>query len=105
MTRLDDSIQSIRDGTSLYWAFYDLDHVTGEELVEVRFDGMADSDPTFIAPPGWQIDRIERDSVIFVRRYQAVSRDAVAIMLEEMLQHAATHRYRFHSWLHGSALA
>ncbi len=104
MTGLDDSIQSIRDGTSLYWAFYDPDHVTGNELVEVRFEGVTHSNPAFIAPPGWQIDRIEQNSVMFVRRYQPISRAAVALMLEEMLQHAATHRYRFHSWLHGNAL-
>ncbi|QDX27125.1 hypothetical protein FPZ54_14680 [Sphingomonas suaedae] len=100
MNRIDDAIQSVREGTSLYWAFYD----PGQMFVEVRFDAEADSSPTFIAPPGWQIDRIEQNGVMYVRRYQPIGRAAIELMLEEMLQHAGTYRYRFHSWLHGDGL-
>ena len=103
MSRLDHAVAQVRDGTSLYWAFYDPQDADGDRSeVEVRLNGTKESVSNFIAPEGWQIHRVEEGDTLYLRREQPLDRAAVEDMLIRMLDLAAANRMQLHSWLHGA---
>ena len=102
MNRLTQALDSVRDRTSLYWAFYDPEEtIGGDELVEVRLDGPAEVAQSLHTPEGWDVHRVERGETVYLRRYQPLTDEAVEAMLIQMLEFAGANGMQLHSWLHG----
>lgn len=104
MVQIDKILEEIRDGTSLYWAFYAPDDTGDVEAIEVRLNASIRSAKRFIAPNGWTLHRIQWNDTLFIRRQQQMDREAIEEMLCEMLQFAAVHGMTFHSWQAGPGL-
>lgn len=105
MRNPDKAIAEVRDGTSLYWAFYEPPAGgQGEGQVEDRFNAMPAAVSAFVPPRGWAVDRIQWGDTLFLRRRQSLDRGAIEEMLIEALRFAASQELGFHSWLHGPGL-
>jgi hypothetical protein len=103
MSSLREAVANVRDGSSLYWAFYHPeDRQKDPELVEVRLDATPEIVASFVAPDGWELERVQWGDTLFIRRHQSLEREAVEAMLIELLELANEQGMRLHSWLHGS---
>lgn len=103
MSSLQEAIANVRDGSSLYWIFYDPeDRQNDPELVEARLNATPAIVASFVAPDGWELERVECGDTLFIRRQQSLERGAVEAMLIELLELANSQGLRLHSWLHGS---
>ncbi|MFT3728891.1 MAG: hypothetical protein QM759_13795 [Terricaulis sp.] len=92
---------------SLYWAFRHEDglNLQDEHEIEVRLDIDPQSLPDFLVPPGWSIAHTKpEDGIVFLRRMQPLSDEALKAMFAEILALAVRHQGRFQSWAHGSDL-
>lgn len=105
MDRLAAAIARVKDGTSLYWAFWDPAETAADHQVEIRLDLPAGAIAKFEPPPGWHVHEARPDGSVFLRRSHRISRETVAEMLIEALHLAASNGGRFHSWAHGDPLA
>lgn len=74
-----------------------------EQLVEVRIDLDPAVADTFGAP-GWSVYRIDPQGMIYLRRRQPLTDEALRPMFAEVLTLAHVHNGQFWSWMHGSAL-
>jgi hypothetical protein len=102
MSSVHEAIARVRDGSSLYWGFYQPDERQRDpELVEVRLNATPEAVAAFVAPQGWELERVQWGDTLFLRRHQSLERDAVEAMLIEMLEFAHASGMRLHSWLHG----
>ena len=102
MSSLQQAVAKVRDGSSLYWAFYHPDDPQGDpELVEVRLNATPEIAANFVAPEGWELERVQWGDTLFLRRHQSLEPKAVEAMLVELLELAAARGMRLHSWLHG----
>lgn len=106
MSSLRKAIGAVRDGTSLYWAFYRPEDAQAEaeaeaEVVEVRLNATPQSVGSFTPSSGWVVDRVQWGDTLFLRREQSLERNAVEEMLVEALQLANANGMTLHSWLHG----
>ena len=103
MGRLETAIAKVRDGSSLYWGFYEPEHPHREsELVEVRLNARPETVASFVVPAGWTLARVQTGDTLFLRRQQSLERSTVEAMLVEVLQIAAANGLQLNSWLHGS---
>lgn len=90
MSNLRDAVAKVRDGSSLYWAFYHPeDRQADPEIVEVRLNATPEIVADFVAPEGWQVERIQWGDTLFLRRHQSLESEAVEAMLIELLELAA----------------
>lgn len=102
MSSLQQAVADVRDGSSLYWAFYHPEDRKGDpEVVEIRLDATPEIVANFVAPEGWQLDRVEWGDTLFLRKHQSLELEAVEAMLLEVLEHVSARGMRLHSWLHG----
>lgn len=102
MSGFQQAIEKILDGSSMYWMFYHPEERRSDsELVEVRLNATPESVASFVAPQGWELERVQWGDTLFVRRHQSLEREAVEEMLIEMLEFARARRMQLHSWLHG----
>lgn len=105
MSSLQEAIGAVRDGSSLYWAFYHSEDGQPEgEVVEVRLNATPESIASFTPSSGWVVDRVQWGDTLFLRREQSLERNAVEQMLVEVLELADANGMRLHSWLHGPDL-
>lgn len=105
MGSLDDAISRVRNGSSLYWSFHDLEGgAIADQIVEVRLIASPEAVGHFVPPTGWTLHRVQWGEALFLRREQAVDRGAVEEMLVGMLQFASANDMRLHSWVHGAAI-
>lgn len=105
MSSLEQAVEKVRDGSSLYWSFYHKnDRQGGPELVEVRLAATPAIVASFVASNGWEVERIQWGDTLFLRRHQSLERDAVEAMLLEVLELANAGGMRLHSWLHGPSV-
>lgn len=90
---------------SLYWLMRDLEDVDPAvpQLIEVRIDMDLPVAETF-SPPGWTVDRIDARGIVYIRRVQALTDEAVIAMLGEALRLARACNGTFFSWVHGDLL-
>lgn len=103
MSSLQDAVASVRDGSSIYWAFYHPeDRQKDPELVEVRLNATPEIVGSFFPPAGWELERVQWGDTLFIRRHQSLEREAVEAMLVELLELAFAQGMQLHSWLHGS---
>jgi hypothetical protein len=91
---------------SLYWSFRDLEGADPEieQLVEARLNMSPEKLATFSPPPSWTVQETDPDGIVYMRRWQALTDDAVKGMITEMISMAYACDGQFWSWLHGSAL-
>ncbi len=91
---------------SLYWHGRDLDGADPEieQLIETRLNMSPERLATFSPPPGWTIHETDPDGIVYMRRRQALTDDAVKGMITQMITVAYACDGQFWSWLHGSAL-
>lgn len=86
MSSLQEAIANVRDGSSLYWAFYHPDDRQNDpEFVEARLDASPDIVASFVAPDGWKLERVQWGDTLFLSRRQSLAREAVEAMLIELL--------------------
>ena len=105
MSNLHDALAKVRDGSSIYWAFYGPDDRQCDlELVEVRLNATPEIIAGFVPPGAWQVERIQWGDTLFLRRHQSLEREAVEAMLIELLELAAAKGMQLHSWVHGSMM-
>ncbi|QGN55612.1 hypothetical protein [Novosphingobium sp. Gsoil 351] len=105
MSSSQQALSEVRDGSSLYWAFYHPeDRQKDPELVEVRLNATPEIGASFVTPDGWKLERVQWGDTPFLRRHQSLEREAVEAMLLELLELADAKGMRLHSWLHGSNL-
>jgi hypothetical protein len=98
MSRLEQAIAKVLDGSSLYWGFYSPESSGVYGTVEVRLNGSPDTVTAFIPPQGWVVDRVQWASAVFLRRQQLLDRSAIETMLVAMLELASAKGMRLHSW-------
>lgn len=102
MSNLQNAIEKVRDGNSLFWTFYNPEECQGGlELVEVRLNASPEAVGDFVAPPSWELDRVQWGDTLFLRRLQFLKREDVEEMLIEVLEFAGLNGLTLHSWLHG----
>lgn len=102
MSSLKEAIGAVRDGSSLYWAFYRPEDAQAEaDVVEVRLNATPESLARFLPTNGWVVNRVQWGDTLFLRREQSLERQPVEDMLVEVLGLAAENEMRLHSWLHG----
>ena len=105
MSALQNAIAAVRDGSSLYWAFYDPDESrSNPELVEARLNATPEIIAQFTPSQGWSVKRIQWGDTLFLRRHQSLERGAIETMLIELLELAAREGMQLHSWVHGSMI-
>lgn len=105
MSSLEEALAKVRDGSSLYWAFYDPENQSNDaEVVEARLNATAEIVASFVAPDGWRLDRVQWGDTLFVSRHQSLEREAIEAMLIELLELANAQGMQLHSWLHGPSL-
>jgi len=103
MSSLQEAIGAVRDGSSLYWAFYRAETAKAEaDVVEVRLNGTPESVASFALPSGWVVNRVQWRDTLFLRREQSLERQPVEDMLVEVLASADANGMRLHSWLYGA---
>jgi hypothetical protein len=103
MSSLQEAVAHVRDGSSLYWAFYHPeDRQKDPELIEARFNATPEIVERFVPPDGWELERVQWGDTLFIRRQQSLERESVEAMLIELLELASMQGMRLHSWLHGS---
>ena len=102
MSSLQQAIAEVRDGSSLYWAFYEPDDRQGggSKLVEARLDATPEIVASFVAPHNWKLERVQWGDTLFLRRHQSLEPNAIEAMLIELLELANSGGLRLHSWLH-----
>lgn len=90
---------------SLYWLMRDLGDVDPAvpQMIEVRIDMDLHVAETF-RPPGWTVDRIDPSGIVYIRRVQALTDEAVISMFAEVLHLARACNGTFFSWVHGDLL-
>jgi hypothetical protein len=102
VTRLHEALAEVRDGSSLYWAFYHPeDRQSDPELVEARLNATPRDVANFVVPEGWNLERVQWGDTVFLRRHQSLERKAVESLLIELLELANARGMQLHSWLHG----
>jgi hypothetical protein len=102
MSSLQQALAEVRDGSSLYWAFYHPDDRQDDtELVEARLNATPEIVANFVAPGDWELERVQWGDTLFLRRHQSLEPEAVEAMIVELLELAAASGMRLHSWLHG----
>ena len=102
MSSLQDAIAQVRDGSSLYWAFYAPEGRQNDpELVEARLNATPEIVEHFVVPDGWEVSRVQWSDTLFIRRRQSLDQKAVEAMLVDLLKLADTQGMQFHSWMHG----
>lgn len=91
---------------SPYWSCRDLEGEDPEvaQLVETRLNMSPETLVTFSPPPGWTIHETDPDGIVYLRRRQPLTDDAVRSMIAEMITAARACDGQFWSWLHGDAL-
>jgi hypothetical protein len=105
MSRLQQAIAKVRDGSSLYWGSYcPEDRQEDPEMVEARLNATPEIVADFVTPEGWTLERVQWGDTLFLRRRQSLEHEAVEAMLIELLELAAARGMRFHSWIHGTDL-
>ena len=101
------AVKRVCSPDSVYWAFRQGDEATfqDEQEVEVRLDIDPQNIATFVAPAGWRVAHVKPiDGMLFLRRVQSLTDEALKAMFAEVLTLAIANNGRFHSWLHGSEL-
>jgi hypothetical protein len=91
---------------SAYWSFRDLEGADPaiEQLVEVRLNMSPHRLAGFSPGRGWTIHETDPDGIVYMRRRQALTDDAVRAMITEMITLAHACDGQFWSWMHGSKL-
>jgi hypothetical protein len=105
--RLEAAVKRVCSPDSIYWLSRRGDEVNlqDEHEVEVRLDVDPQSIAAFAAPVGWRIAHTKPDDgMVFLRRAQPLTDEALKAMFVEVLTLADANNGRFHSWLHGSDL-
>jgi hypothetical protein len=105
--RLKAAVARVCSPDSYYWLSRQADGLNLHEdhEVEVRLDIDPQRVPTFVAPPGWQMAHTKpADGMVFLRRIQPLTDEALKAMFEEVLALAVAHNGRFHSWMHAPEL-
>jgi hypothetical protein len=75
--------------------------LTKEHEVEVRIDAPAEVLDMIAEVPGWSVAKVKaQQGMLFLRRRQALTDDAVQSMFAELITLAHQHSGRFHSWMH-----
>jgi hypothetical protein len=101
MSPLEKAVADVRDGSSLYWAFYGPeDRQTGLQRVEVRLNATPETASHFVAPEGWEVERVQWGDTLYLIRQQSLEPHAVETMLVAMLELAASEGMQLHSWIH-----
>ena len=106
--RLKAAVARVCSPDSIYWLSRQGDEANfqDEQEVEVRVDIDPQHVATFVAPSGWRVAHTKRDDgMIYIRRFQPLTDEALKAMFVEVLALADAHNGRFHSWLHGSDLS
>jgi hypothetical protein len=102
MSSLHEAIGAVRDGSSLYWAFYHPEDAQAEVgIVEVRLNATPESVAIFTPSNRWAVNRVQWGDTLFLRREQSLERESVEDMIVEVLELAAANGMTLHSWLHG----
>ncbi len=105
--RLEAAVARVCSPESWYWLSRQADGLNLHEdhEVEVRLDIDPQSIPAFVAPSGWQVAHTKPDDgMVFLRRFQPLTDDALKAMFAEVLALAVAHNGRFHSWMHAPEL-
>ena len=102
MSSLQEAIAAVRDGSSLYWAFFRPEDAQAAAEVEVRLNATPESVASFAPVNGWVINRVQWGDTLFLRREQSLERQQVEDMVVEVLELAAANGMTLHLWLHGS---
>jgi hypothetical protein len=91
---------------SPYWSFRNLEgaEFEMEQLVETRLNMSPAMLTAFLPAPGWTIHEVDPDGIVYLRRRQPLTDDAVRAMITEMITMARAYDGQFWSWLHGDAL-
>lgn len=106
--RLKAAVARVCSPDSIYWLSRQGDEADfqDEQEVEVRVDVNPQSVATFVAPVGWRVAHTKpEDGMVYMRRTQPLTDEALRAMFAEVLTLADAHNGRFHSWLHGSDLS
>jgi hypothetical protein len=101
--RLKAAVARVCSPDSYYWLSRQADGLNLDEdhEVEVRVDIDPQGVPSFVAPSGWQIAHTKQDDgMVFLRRFQPLTDEALKAMFAEVLVLAIAHNGRFHSWMH-----
>lgn len=89
MSKIEDAIRAVRDGSSLYWAFWEPEGVSGADIVEVRLNVTASDSETLVLPLVWARFNGRQSGALYLRRCQPLDREAVEQMLVEILTFAS----------------
>ncbi|HEX3943291.1 MAG TPA: hypothetical protein VHW69_04320 [Rhizomicrobium sp.] len=105
--RLKAAIARVCSPDSHYWAFRrdeEIDFAKNYEI-EVRLDIDPQTASAFVAPPNWRVAHTKPDvGMVFLRRHQPLTDDALKAMFAEVLSLAIDRNGRFHSWMHAPDL-
>jgi len=104
--RLKAAVARVCSPDSHYWASRDngIDVVKACEI-EVRLDIDPRTASSFVAPSGWRLAHSKpEDGMVFLRRTQQLTDDALKTMFAEVLGIAIERNARFHSWMHAPNL-
>ena len=105
MSSLQEAVRAVRDGSSVYWAFYCPGDAQAEaDVVEVRLNATPESISCFAPTNGWVVNRVQWGDTLFLRREQSLQRPPVEDVLVEVLELADEKGMQLHSWLHSPAL-
>ena len=105
--RLKAAVARVCSPDSHYWACRrddEIDFAKNYE-VEVRLNVDPKAASTFVAPLGWRVAHSKPDDgMVFLRRNQSLTDDALKAMFREVLALAIECNGRFHSWMHAPDL-
>ncbi|HTU00096.1 MAG TPA: hypothetical protein VMF58_18745 [Rhizomicrobium sp.] len=105
--KLQAAITRMCSPDSFYWSCRDAEGLNLDESheVETRLDIDPQRISTFAAPAGWKIVHTKPNGMVFMRRKQPLTDEAVRGMFVEMLTIAVAHDGQFYSWMHEPDLA
>jgi hypothetical protein len=105
--RLKAAVARVCSPDSHYWASRRDDEIEFAKNyeIEVRLDVDPLTASTFVAPSGWRVAHIKSDDgMVFLRRNQPLTDDALKAMFTQVLALAIEYNGRFHSWMHAPEL-
>src|SRR5271170_3970752 len=101
-TDLAAAIQRALRPDSYYWLFlHEPDHPELDHEIETRIDIPPDVSFGLEEFPGWHLAASKPERVMmFLRRFQPLTREAVGALIVEATTMAYRFRGKFHSWTH-----
>jgi hypothetical protein len=106
--RLKAAVARACSPDSYYWASRQDDGIDFAKSyeIEVRLDVDPRTASTFAAPSRWRLAHTKPDDgMVFLRRNQPLTDDALKAMFAEVLALAIERNGRFHSWIHAPDLS